>query len=120
MIEKPTPTEAERSLIVPGLRAGYYLCFFGMHVLTPMVMQILADLLHKGLQKVYLSHALQILSQRERYLALEKTDLRYDVGVKYGLLSAQLALALNGQDRDDVLSTLLSFFAVHEMGLTGR
>ena len=28
VIEKPTPTEAEQKLIVPGLRAGNYLCFF--------------------------------------------------------------------------------------------
>ena len=41
VIEKPTPTEAEQRLLVPGLRAGYYLCFFGMHVLTPRVMEIL-------------------------------------------------------------------------------
>ena len=38
VIEKPTPTEAELRLIVPGLRAGHYLCFFGMPVLTPAVM----------------------------------------------------------------------------------
>ena len=31
VIEKPTPTEAEQRLLVPGLRAGYYLCFFGIH-----------------------------------------------------------------------------------------
>jgi UTP--glucose-1-phosphate uridylyltransferase len=43
VVEKPTPTEAEQSLIVPGLRAGYYLCFFGMHVLTPTVMELLAQ-----------------------------------------------------------------------------
>ena len=42
VIEKPTPTEAEHRLLVPGLRAGHYLCFFGMHVLTPTVMEILA------------------------------------------------------------------------------
>ena len=120
VIEKPTPTEAEQNLIVPGLRTGYYLCFFGMHVLTPTVMEILADLLHSEPQKVYLSHALQKLAQKERYLALEKADLRYDVGVKYGLLSAQLALALNGKDRDDVLSTLLSFFTTRELGSAGR
>lgn len=35
VLEKPTPTEAEQQITVPGLRAGYYLCFFGMHVLTP-------------------------------------------------------------------------------------
>ena len=43
VIEKPTPTEAELNLIVPGLRAGHYLCFFGMHVLTPTVMDILEE-----------------------------------------------------------------------------
>src|SRR5437667_2874362 len=42
VIEKPTPTEAELRLVVPGLRAGHYLCFFGMHVLTPAVMDLLA------------------------------------------------------------------------------
>jgi UTP--glucose-1-phosphate uridylyltransferase len=41
VIEKPTPTEAEQSLLVPGLRAGNYLCFFGMHVLSPLVMELL-------------------------------------------------------------------------------
>jgi UTP--glucose-1-phosphate uridylyltransferase len=40
VIEKPTPTRAEQQLIVPGLRAGHYLCFFGMHVLTPAVLAI--------------------------------------------------------------------------------
>src|SRR5690606_2276241 len=44
VVEKPTPTEAEQKLIVPGLRAGHYLCFFGMHVLTPAVMDLLAEL----------------------------------------------------------------------------
>ena len=42
-LTKPTPTEAEQRLIVPGLRAGHYLCFFGMHVLTPSVMAMLAE-----------------------------------------------------------------------------
>jgi hypothetical protein len=34
---KTHPTEAEQN-IVPGLRAGHYLCFFGMRV-TPVVMK---------------------------------------------------------------------------------
>jgi UTP--glucose-1-phosphate uridylyltransferase len=44
VLEKPTPTEAEQKIDVPGLRAGFYLGFFGMHVLTPAVQRILADL----------------------------------------------------------------------------
>ena len=41
--EKPTPTEAEERLLIPGLRSGQYLAFFGMHVLTPAVMELLAS-----------------------------------------------------------------------------
>ncbi len=43
VVEKPTPTLAEQTLVIPGLRAGHYLCFFGMHVLTPAVMEILGS-----------------------------------------------------------------------------
>jgi UTP--glucose-1-phosphate uridylyltransferase len=122
VIEKPTPTEAEQRLIVPGLRSSHYLCFFGLHVLTPTVVEILGDKLHSAGQKteISLSEALDTLAQREKYLALEKSDWRYDVGVKYGLLLAQLALALSGQDRDDVLSKLLALLAMRELGEGGR
>ena len=41
IIEKPNPTLAELRLQVAGLRAGHYLCFFGMHVLTPAVFDLL-------------------------------------------------------------------------------
>ena len=44
VLEKPTPTEAEQKIDVPGLRSGYYLGFFGMHVLTPAVQRILGGL----------------------------------------------------------------------------
>jgi len=122
VIEKPTPTEAEQRLIVPGLRAGHYLCFFGMHILTPAIMDILGQQLKTAADqsKITLSDALAELAQREKYLALEKSDWRYDVGAKYGLLTAQLALALSGQDRDDVLSTLLELLAMRELETTGR
>ena len=112
VIEKPTPTEAEQKLIVPGLRAGNYLCFFGMHVLTPAVMDLLGEqVAQAGKRGVHLSTALTKLASRERYLACELEGHRYDIGVKYGLLTAQLALALDGQDRDEVLSGLVELLA---------
>ena len=110
VIEKPTPTGAEQHLIVPGLRAGHYLCFFGMHVLTPTVLDILgAD--DDGTRHLQLSPALAVLAKRERYLALEVAGSRYNIGVKYGLLIAQLALALHGADRDEVLTQLVELLA---------
>jgi UTP--glucose-1-phosphate uridylyltransferase len=118
VIEKPTPTKAEQHLIVPGLRAGHYLCFFGMHVLTPTVFTILETLLQEAGPEggVWLGDALNILAQREQYLALEMHDQRYDIGVKYGLMTAQIALALSGHDRDFVLTRLLELLAIRELG----
>lgn len=136
VIEKPTPTEAELRLIVPGLRAGHYLCFFGMHVLTPTVMHILGEQLGNPKsqpdypkskpkypkspdQSVNLSDALALLARREKYLAFEEQALRYDVGVKYGLLTAQLALALSGEERGEVLARLLELLATRELRRVG-
>ena len=120
VIEKPTPTEAEQRLVVPGLRSGYYLCFFGMHILTPRVMDVLGEQISTAGDKggITLSSALAEVAKREQYLALETNDLRYDIGIKYGLLTAQLALALSGRDRDEVLSKLLSLLALREVDST--
>ena len=112
VLEKPTPTEAEQRIIVPGLRAGHYLCFFGMHVLTPAVMEMLGEAVaQRSAGNVPLTTALAKLAHHERYLAYEVAGRRYDVGLKYGLLTAQLALALDGQDRDEVLSGLVELLA---------
>lgn len=121
VIEKPTPTIAEQKLIVPGLRAGHYLCFFGMHILSPSVMSILENnLANSGGNKIALTEALNELAQKEQYLALEINDWRFDMGTRYGLLKAQLALALSGNDRDQVMSELLEFFAMKNMNSVGR
>ena len=116
VVEKPTPTQAEQSLIVSGLRAGYYLCFFGMHVLTAGLTNILAQQVSTAqnspnTQSVQLSSALNELCKRERMLAYEVHGQRYDMGVKYGLLTAQLALALDGKDRAEVLAQLVELLA---------
>lgn len=113
VLEKPTPTEAEQRLIVPGLRQGHYLCFFGMHVLTPAVMGLLEEQLSRARegQNIQLSAALAVLAKKERYLAHEVHGVRYNIGVKYGLLVAQLALALDGNDRDEILAQLVELLA---------
>lgn len=114
VVEKPTPTEAEQTLLIPGLRAGHYLCFFGIHVLTPTVMEILDRLVKadKGQGGIQLSPVLNELAEKERYLALEAQGRRYPVDAKYGLLTAQFALALSGSDRDEVLSGLVELLAL--------
>lgn len=110
VLEKPTPTVAEQRLIVPGLRAGNYLCFFGMHVLTPVVMEMLGTEVAAG-KPASLSETLGRLATRERYLAYEIQGRRFDIGLKYGLLQAQLALALSSADRPEVLAGLVELLA---------
>lgn len=109
--EKPTPTEAEQTLIVAGQRAGYYLCLFGMHVLTPPIFDLLQTRLDSDEGPADLSDALNRFCQTQRYLAAQLSGLRYDIGEKYGLLVAQLAIALAGDDRDRILSELVELVA---------
>jgi len=118
VVEKPTPTEAEQRLIVPGLRAGHYLCLFGMHILTPAVMAVLAEEVDGASGgPVLLSPALEKLAKRERYLALGVNGSRFNIGVKYGMLIAQLALAIHGTDREEILARLVELLAGRYPGL---
>jgi UTP--glucose-1-phosphate uridylyltransferase len=109
IIEKPTPTVAEQELLVPGLRAGHYLCFFGMHALPPTIFGLLEGLGPAGDRQ--LSPALAALAGRERYLAYEVAGSRYNLGLTYGLLVAQLALGLSGPDRAEVLAQIVELLA---------
>lgn len=128
--EKPTPTQAEQDLLTPGLRSGYYLCFFGMHVLTPLVIETLGELIEAAKaaestkatapdstaeptdrRRPTLSDAIALACQRGRYLATQIAGSRYNLGEKYGLLNTQLALALSGRDRDEILTELVGLLA---------
>jgi len=116
VLEKPTPTKAEQELTVAGLRAGHYLCVFGMHVFTPTVMDLLdrqvarLDSAHDA-PPLMLSTTQAELARRERYLAAELEGTRFNIGVKYGMLMAQLALALHGADREEILARLVELLA---------
>lgn len=117
VIEKPTPTLAEQELVTPGLRSGHYLGFFGMHVLTADVMSLIRDLVTSDSantangNKPCLSDAVAMLPSRGRYLAHQIEGTRYNLGVKYGLLKAQLAIGLSGRDRDEILVGIMDLLS---------
>ncbi len=115
-MEKPTPTQAEQYLTNAGFRSGIYLCFFGMHVLTPGVYQALNEISAMTDKPVPLANALNLISSRERYLALQVDGHRHNIGMKYGLLQTQLALALAGVDRDLVLRDVVELMASQTVG----
>ncbi len=112
ILEKPNPTTAELHLHVPGLRAGHYLCFFGMHVLTHHVFELLDAAVSQSRASenptpIQLTTALDQLARDEKYLALEAHGTRHNLGVKYGFVEAQIALALAGEDRERLLAMIL-------------
>jgi UTP--glucose-1-phosphate uridylyltransferase len=112
LIEKPSLSIAELELQTPGLRMGYYLCFFGMHVLTPLIFQILEKHIQTSTNgNTLLTPALQELSVQDKYLALEVKGNRYDISKKYGLLQAQISLGLAGQAHDQTLTTIVESLA---------
>ena len=111
IIEKPSLSTAELELQTPGLRMGYYLCFFGMHVLTPAIFPILQQHLDQGSANILLTPALQELAATDKYLALEVRGSRYDLSRKHGLLRAQIALGLAGEAHDETLTTLVELLA---------
>lgn len=105
IIEKPTPTVAEQQCVVPGLRSGHYLCFFGMHLLTPTLFtQLAREAAADPEAKLGLTPALAQLARHEKYLAMEIAGRRADLEASFGLLRAQLALGLRGASRDEVLA----------------
>ena len=112
VVEKPTPTLAEQSLITPGLRSGYYLGYFGMHVLTSAVMECLHEVASdESMERPSLSDAMAKLPHRGKYLAYQLRGRRYNIGEQYGVLIAQLAIGLSGRDRDLLLTELVELLA---------
>lgn len=111
--EKPTPTYAEQHLLVPGQRVAYYLCFFGMHVITPDVMEGLrtasAALASGGV--LGLSDALDAAAGQGKYLATQLQGDRFDLEQRYGQLKAQIAIGLHSPDRDHLLAEIIDLLA---------
>jgi UTP--glucose-1-phosphate uridylyltransferase len=109
VLEKPSPTVAEERCTVPGLRQGTYLGFFGMHALTPVIFEHLRQKqreLASG-EQLGLTEALATLAERQKYLAFEVSGQRIDLESPFGMLRAQIALALNGPRREDVMALML-------------
>ena len=109
VFEKPTPTVAEQRCLVPGMRQGTYLGFFGVHALTSNIFVCLKERqaqLTDG-EPLGLSDSFSMLLTREKYLALEVRGHRVDLESPFGLLRAQVALALHGSRRAEVLRLML-------------
>jgi UTP--glucose-1-phosphate uridylyltransferase len=108
--EKPSPDYAERRLVTPGLASGQYLCHFGMHVFPPLLFDLLERHIRDDVRE---NGEIQLTSAQEkmrgeltRYYCCEVEGERYDAGVPFGLMEAQLALGLAGVHRQELIESL--------------
>ncbi|GAB4466951.1 MAG: sugar phosphate nucleotidyltransferase [Armatimonadaceae bacterium] len=114
IVEKPSIEFAAEHLQTAGVKRGYYLCFFGMHVLPSTIFDCLSHHIENNMREngeIQLTSSLEMLRAQERYVAVETRGERYDMGVPFGYVETQAALALNGVERAEMLAALLRIVA---------
>lgn len=111
IMEKPSLSLAELELMTPGLRLGYFLCVFGMHVLQAGIFDILKE--QKAQLKtpeLQLTPALQELAERRMLMAMELKGQRFDLSSRLGMFQAQLGFGLSGEMKDEVIQSVVQLF----------
>lgn len=105
VVEKPAVSFARENLVTEGLPEDTFLTFFGMHVFTPTIFDVLAEHIGQNIREsneIQLTSAQKVLCQREDVIALEIDGLRLDMGTPLGYLETHIALALYGPFKHDV------------------
>ena len=97
IVEKPSIELARRSLRVDGLGPDEFLGWFGMHVLSPAIFEVLADMIARNERQkgeFQLTYAQELLRQREGYFALEmQGGRRFDFGTPQDYVQSVAAFA---------------------------
>lgn len=114
--EKPTQEYAAKHLKTPGLPAGQYLCHFGLHVFPPAIFEaiehhIKCNIREKG--EIQLTNAQEYMRTQliQRYGVCTVDGKRYDTGIPYGLMESQIALALAGKHRAQIVEAIARLLA---------
>lgn len=129
--EKPSETFAAENLQTPGLPPGMYLCHFGMHVFPPTIFDaighhIASNIREKGeIQLTSAQEAMrltltQAASSGGGYGACTIQGQRFDTGIPYGLMESQLALALAGKHRGEIVEAIARLLAEQLHSLAKR
>jgi UTP--glucose-1-phosphate uridylyltransferase len=124
MHEKPDPAFARAHLRTPGLPPGQYLCFFGMNVFPPAIFDVLQwhidhDVRQGG--EIQLTPSQELLRQRlpdGAYGACAIEGQRFDTGIPYGTMETQIALALAGKHRAEIVEAIARLLAGQLRGLS--
>lgn len=96
VVEKPDPDLARERLRVEGMPADTYLCWFGLHAMTPDLMACLARMESDGTMdggELQLTGAQAMLTTQRAYFALEINGDHFDTGSPEGYVEAVAAFA---------------------------
>lgn len=92
IIEKPSIEVARRELGVDGLGPDEFLGWFGMHILSPSIYDILEEMITEDIRQrgeIQLTYSQELQRQREGYFALEmKGSKRFDFGTPQDLVKS--------------------------------
>ena len=125
--EKPTAEYAASHLRTPGLAHHSYLCHFGMHVFPGAIFDALAhhidnDIRERGEIQLTSSQEYmrtQLLKEND-YAACTIDGQRYDTGIPYGLMESQLALAMAGTHRGEIVEAIARLLASELQSLSKK
>ena len=95
-VEKPEPDLARERLRVEGMPADTYLCWFGLHAMTPDIFDCLAKMEGGGTMdngELQLTGAQAMLATQRAYFALEINGDHFDTGSPEGYVEAVAAFA---------------------------
>jgi UTP--glucose-1-phosphate uridylyltransferase len=124
--EKPAPEFARAHLRTMGLSPGSFLCFFGMSVFPPEIFEALGwhidrDVREKG--EIQLTSSQELLRERlpaGAYGACAIDGQRFDTGIPYGTMETQIALALAGKHRAEIVEAIARLLANQLQGLSQK
>ncbi|NQT24416.1 NTP transferase domain-containing protein [candidate division KSB1 bacterium] len=107
IIEKPDVSVARQELVTEGLPEDTFLTFFGMHVLTPSIFNVLESHIQNNVRskgEIQLTTAQAELAETEGAVAQIIHGQRLDMGTPLGYIETQIVLARKGAFAHDVES----------------
>ena len=123
--EKPSQDYAAENLRTADLPPNLYLCHFGMHVFPPAIFDAIGYHIDNDIREkneIQLTNAQEHMRQQlgDRYGACTVEGQRFDTGIPYGLMESQLALALAGKHRGEIIEAIARLLSEQLVSLAKR
>lgn len=114
--EKPSEEYANQHLRTQGLPPGLFLCHFGMHVFPSQIFDAIGYHIDNNIREkgeIQLTNAQEYMRTKlvKSYGACTISGQRFDTGIPYGLMESQLALALAGKHRAEIVEAIARLLA---------